>query len=219
MSESAAGDPLERLCKSALHALPASDAAVAVMNRLGHRGVVYASGTAAEALEDLAFTLGEGPCLEAFARTEPVLVNDLQGPVSERWPAYAEAATGLGCGAVFAFPLRVGAIAVGTLTFYNTAPARLSATDLDLVGAISGPAALALVARLDESDLNTHAHGGTFLRAEVYQASGMMMVQLQIPADEALLRLRAYAYAHGRPLNDVAHDVVARALRFEPDTN
>jgi hypothetical protein len=33
----------------------------------------------------------------------------------------------------------------------------------------------------------------------------------------ALVRLRAYAYAHDRRLRDVAADVVARRLRFEPD--
>jgi len=33
----------------------------------------------------------------------------------------------------------------------------------------------------------------------------------------AMIRLRAYAYAHDRRLGDVAADVVARRLRFGPD--
>ncbi|MFF4804048.1 ANTAR domain-containing protein [Streptomyces sp. NPDC001351] len=54
-------------------------------------------------------------------------------------------------------------------------------------------------------------------RAEIDQASGMVMVQLGVGIEEAFVRLRAYAYAHGRRLADVAADVVARQLRFPPD--
>ena len=42
----------------------------------------------------------------------------------------------------------------------------------------------------------------------------MIIVQLGVTAAVALVRLRAYAYAHDRRLRDVAADVVARRLRF-----
>jgi hypothetical protein len=45
----------------------------------------------------------------------------------------------------------------------------------------------------------------------------MITVQLGVTATVALIRLRAYAYAHGRRLHDVAGDVVSRRLRFDPD--
>jgi hypothetical protein len=32
-----------------------------------------------------------------------------------------------------------------------------------------------------------------------------------------MARLRAYAYAAGRPMSDVARDVVSRTLRFDED--
>ena len=54
---------------------------------------------------------------------------------------------------------------------------------------------------------------------EVHQATGMIIVQLGVTAAVALIRLRAYAYSHDRRLRDVAADVVARRLRFHPDTN
>ena len=41
------------------------------------------------------------------------------------------------------------------------------------------------------------------------------MIQLGVTIAEALVRLRAYAYAEGRPLADVARDVVARKLHFD----
>ena len=42
----------------------------------------------------------------------------------------------------------------------------------------------------------------------------MVSAQLDISVGQALLRLRAYAFARQRPLADVAADVVARILRF-----
>ena len=51
-------------------------------------------------------------------------------------------------------------------------------------------------------------------RAEVHQASGMVSAQLGVGVAEALVRLRAHAYAEGRPLADVAADVVTRRLRL-----
>ena len=54
-------------------------------------------------------------------------------------------------------------------------------------------------------------------RAEVYQATGMISVQLGVSLEEALVRLRAHAFAAGAPLDDIAADVVRRLLRFDPE--
>jgi len=54
-------------------------------------------------------------------------------------------------------------------------------------------------------------------RAEIDQATGMLTVQLGVPAAEAFARLRAYAYARDRRLADVAGDIVARRLRLHRD--
>ena len=51
-------------------------------------------------------------------------------------------------------------------------------------------------------------------RAEVYQATGMIIAQLAISPDAALATLRAHAFVHDRPIDAVARDVVARTLRF-----
>jgi AmiR/NasT family two-component response regulator len=51
----------------------------------------------------------------------------------------------------------------------------------------------------------------------VHQATGLVLAQLGVSAEAAFARLRAYAYAEDRRLDDVARDVVERRLRFEPD--
>jgi ANTAR domain-containing protein len=54
-------------------------------------------------------------------------------------------------------------------------------------------------------------------RAEIDQATGMLTVQLGVPAGEAFARLRAYAYSQDRRLADVVGDIVARRLRLGRD--
>jgi hypothetical protein len=54
-------------------------------------------------------------------------------------------------------------------------------------------------------------------RAEIQQATGMVLVQLGISATEALARLRAHAFATDRLLIDVSTDVVDRRLVFTDD--
>jgi hypothetical protein len=51
--------------------------------------------------------------------------------------------------------------------------------------------------------------------AEVHQASGVVSVQLEVSVGEALVRLRAHAFATGHPLSEVAAAVVAHRLRLD----
>ena len=52
---------------------------------------------------------------------------------------------------------------------------------------------------------------------EVHQAAGMVSEQLDLRTSDALVLLRAAAYASERPIDDLAHDVVTRRLRFVDD--
>ena len=54
-------------------------------------------------------------------------------------------------------------------------------------------------------------------RAEVYQAIGMISVQLGVTLEVAFVRMRAHAFATGAALGDVAADVISRLVRFDPD--
>ncbi len=84
-----------------------------------------------EQLAELHLTLGEGPCLDAAASGGPVLASDLAGGESgRRWPVFALAARQAGAAAIFAFPLRIGAIRAGVLGLYRERPGPLTAFQL-----------------------------------------------------------------------------------------
>ena len=189
----------------------------------GPAGAVLAWGQAeiSAALEDAQLTLGQGPCAEAVAGGAPILAADLAA-ASARWPAFTSAAAALGVGAVFAFPLQIGAISVGVLLAHRAAIGPLSVPQLADALALADAVTVLLVhdAAAGAADALPGApHPGwaapATYRAQVHQATGMISVQLSVGLTEALARLRAHAYAQDRRVAEVADDVVARRLRFE----
>jgi hypothetical protein len=54
-------------------------------------------------------------------------------------------------------------------------------------------------------------------RAAVYQAVGATMVHLEVDARDAFALLCAHAYAHGRPIGEIADDIMAGRLRLAPN--
>jgi hypothetical protein len=190
----------------------------------GPQGVVLAWGREAVgvALEDLQFTLGQGPSLEAVATGAPVLVPDLREQAS-RWPAFVPDAVDLKVHAVFAFPLRIGAISVGVLTAHRAVSGPLADGQLADALALADAVTVLLLHRAPaDTDGSAPEWSGpqpgwaqpVTHRAEVHQATGMISVQLNVSLAEALVRLRAHAYVQDRPIAEVAADVVARRLRF-----
>jgi hypothetical protein len=191
----------------------------------GPSGIVVAWGreTISAELEDLQFTLGQGPGLDSAAAGVPVLVSDL-ADAAARWPQFVPAAATLGVRALFALPLRIGAISVGTLLAHRAAPGAL--VDGAFADAVALADAVTLFLLHQQSAATNHTEAGAggpqpgwalpaTYRAEVHQATGMISVQLGVSLAEALVRLRARAYADGRLIAEVAADVVARRLRFE----
>ena len=211
-------DLLCRICGAAAKALPATGVGVSVMTDSGVRGFAAASDASSQQVEELQYTLGEGPCVDAFASRRPILEAELGTNGMARWPMYAVAVHDRGVRAVFAFPLQVGTARVGVLDVFRDEPGEL--TDEEVAQALVF-AEIALNAVLDgQKDAPPGAVPKGFdeppvFRAEISQAQGMIMTQLGVTIAEALVRLRAYAYAEGRPLADVARDVVARKLHFD----
>ena len=134
-------------------------------------------------------------------------------PDTSRWPIYAEAVMEAGVGAVFALPLQWGTINLGVLDLYRKAAGSLSRTQLLRRPSAADTAALLLLGlRTDPGDEQAWDQSWSS-RAEIHQATGMVLAQLGVSATDAFARLRAHAFAEQRLLGDVARDVVARRLR------
>jgi hypothetical protein len=204
---------LERACINAVRALSASGVGVSVMTDDGVHGIAAASDPRTALVEELQFTYGEGPCIDAFAAGSPVLVADLADGAAGRWPVYTPAVRAEGISAVFAFPLQIGAARLGVFDLFRTSPGHLSRADLGQALTIADQLVTLLLDGQEHGDGSGALDVGS--RAELYQAQGMVSVQLGVPLTEAMVRLRAHAYATNRSLRHVAADIVARRLRLD----
>jgi GAF domain-containing protein len=221
--EHAHGQPVtvEHVCAAAISASSVDGAGVSMMLSATPRETIYASDRVAADLEELTLMLGEGPCVDALT-AGPVLVADLTASdCLARWPAFAPAAVQANVRAVFALPAEIGAIRLGVLALYRTKPGDLDPEQLAdaLVLADTACAVLLDAVHPDPSGRDGHWPEPAPQHPEVHRATGMIIVQLGVTAAVALIRMRAYAYAHDRRLRDVAADVVARRLRFHPDAH
>jgi len=208
---------LRRLCATVTQVVPATWAGLSLAQNGRVSGALTGSDTHARELESLQFTLGEGPCVDSVRSRGPVLEADLATSGYPRWPAYAPEAYERGVRAVYAFPLQIGTACLGALDIYRDHAEPVSSDAIDTAEAFAGIALGMLVDddRLESPD-DVRALDDLLSPAlEVYQAQGMVMVDLGITLAEALERLRTHAFVEGRPLADVARDVVAGRLRLE----
>ncbi|MFE9492913.1 GAF and ANTAR domain-containing protein [Streptomyces collinus] len=226
------------VCTAAVAALPVGGAGVSAMSRDRASHPLCSTDSVSQQLEELQLTLGEGPCVDAFVLGSSVLCTDLLAAELQRhWMVFADAALEAGARAVFAFPLQIGAISPGVLDLYSSTSVELDADEVADAMAFADTATLLLLdAGISETGVpsDTGAPGTDMTgtdrpdaasfddlggyRAEIDQATGILMVQLGVGVEEAFIRLRAHAYARGTRISVVAADVVAHRLRFSPET-
>jgi hypothetical protein len=210
----------DSLCAACVDLLAVDGASISVMYEGMTRGTFGSSGAMSRRLDELQFTFGEGPCLEAVATRQPVLVSDLNDASEQRWPAFREALLESGISGVFALPIRVASDPIGALDLYRADSGALAADVLAGALVAAELAALPLLG-LISADVDWAALGdegtawdelASLERVEVYQATGMIMEQTGVSAAEALVRLRGYAYGHGLTASEVAWELVERRL-------
>src|SRR4029453_19309999 len=121
---------LRRLCGAAVQTMAASGAGVTLMTGDGVRGAGAASDPGSARLEELQFTFGEGPCIDAYASRRPGSGPGLVDGAMTRWPVYAPAVHAQGLRAVFAFPLQIGAARLGVLDVFRDRAGALTSDEL-----------------------------------------------------------------------------------------
>jgi hypothetical protein len=208
---------LDRVCAAAVSLLCLKGAGMSLIVDGELRGTAGVSEPGIATVQELQLSLGEGPCVDAWKETRPVLEPDLASPTEARWPAFSLAGVAAGVLAVFAFPLHVGAIRIGVMVLYRDRigglkdeeykrALMLAETATNVVLGLQAGAPLHVLHELLADQPPDWAH--------IHQATGILSVQLGAPLDEALVRMRAYAFAADRRLAAVADDIVARRLHI-----
>jgi GAF domain-containing protein len=208
-----------RLCVACAAVTEMTGAGIMLIADDGPHGSICTTDAVSALIEDLQFTLGEGPCVDAHREQCPVVEPDLANPDVSRWASFTPPVLASGVRAVFGFPVSVGDVRVGALNLYRDRPGPLTDdqhADAALVAGVAARAIVEMQAHADPGALGAELDVGTNFQFVVHQAAGMVAVQLGVRVSEALLRLRAHAFRTDRLVADVARDVVGRRLRFDP---
>ncbi|MDF2444659.1 MAG: hypothetical protein JWR01_2862 [Subtercola sp.] len=199
-----------------LTALPITGLSLSVTSNSGQESTLSESDATATTLSELQFARGQGPHWRALKTGRPVLVPDVSTSAGD-WPLFSEALSGLPVGAIFAFPLRIGAVVVGVVDLYSSAIGTLTERQVLTATGLAQAATGEAVWRATESandDVTLSSSPVPETRREVQQATGMILAQLDVSATDAFYRLRMHAFSTGRSIQSVAADVIARTLDF-----
>lgn len=196
-----------------LDVLPVTGAAVSTLGDLLGSETLSATDDRAARLDELQFDLGEGPCWDALRLARPVLEPDVNHPQTF-WPAFSLALREHHISSIFAFPLHVGSLRIGAVDLYSLEPVTLHESHTRQATAMAGVIgrkvlrnALAAV-EVEEHPVSAYS------RRLIHQATGMVLAQLDVSADDARLVIHGHAFAAGKTMKEVAQDILDGRLSF-----
>ncbi len=210
-------DPVVSLCAACAEVVGVAGAGLVLMRGGRVLGNVCVSDSVISRVEDLQYTLGEGPAIDACESREPVLVGDLAAMDVARWPSFRDGALNAGLHAAFGFPLLIQGLCIGALDLYHGEAVTLTEEQIADAVVVAHVACRTVLSWQNVATPNTLAWQLEQVpahRAVVHQASGMISVQAGTSVDDSLVLLRAHSFAHDRSIDEVAGDVVSRQLRF-----
>jgi hypothetical protein len=205
-----------RLCAAFPAIVGVDGAGVMLMSGDIRRGSLCSTDEVSHLIEDLQYTLGEGPCVDAYQQDIVVIESDLADPASSRWPFFTPSALQAGVRAVFGFPMRVGAARLGALNLYRRARGPLTGeqhADAMVVADVTARWVLEVQAGAPHGAVAAELEANADFHFAVHNAAGIVSVQEGISVTDALIRLQAHAFSSDRLLADVARDVIAHRLR------
>ncbi|MEV6767238.1 GAF and ANTAR domain-containing protein [Nocardia sp. NPDC051030] len=210
-------DPVELtqdLVDASVELLAADAAGLLLADGGGTLQVFASTSEETRLLELLQIQSAAGPCLQAYATGEQVLVSDIDAS-AQRWPAFAEYAGRQGFRSMCALPMRLHSERIGALNLFTTATGAFSAEDLRIAQALADFATIGILhARLLADSLTVNEQLDTALNTRVIieQAKGMLAERAGLDMDTAYRKLREYARTNSLRLSELAHAVVDRTV-------
>jgi GAF domain-containing protein len=207
-------DLMHRLTTHCVELLPADAAGLLLADRRGALHVVSSSTEHARVVELFQLETDEGPCLDCFRTSRPVIVPDLRDAAT-RWPQFAVRAEAEGFRSVHAVPLRLRSETIGALNLFGEQPGALPVEDLQLGQALADVATIGILqerAIRDRDLLAEQLQGALGSRVIIEQAKGVLAERGGLEMPEAFEALRSHARKTNRRLSDLARDIVNRKI-------
>jgi GAF domain-containing protein len=171
---------------------------------------VAASSPHAEALDEIQYHYGDGPCLTAAREHRLVHVRDTR--TDPRWPAYGQAAAEAGILSALGVPMELGGEAAAGLDVYADTPNAYDQAILEVIRrqVVEASTILRLAVRLARHrDTEADLQAAMASRTTIDLAVGIVMGQNRCTQEKAFEILRAASSHRNNNLRDVAADLVA----------
>lgn len=212
--EASAGRP-HRFSESFVEVLPVNGASVATVGNVLGSETLSATDSVAARLDELQFDLGEGPCWDALRSARIIAVPDFVGTGSDRWPTLVAASRQTPIASVFAFPLLVGGLRFGAVDMYSRAPLTLDATQTHQAVALAEVVSRHVLRdALAASGVDHDVDAKPYSRRTVHQATGVVLAQLDLDPDDAMLMIQAHAFSTGQSMMEVSREILDGRFRF-----
>jgi hypothetical protein len=219
VAEAAADAPAEevprRVCVAVCEGLGMDGATLALLTDTPSRQLLGASDDDALTLEDIQFTLLEGPCITAARTGEPVAVHDLRHDVTP-WPLFGATLRERlpDVVSVYALPLFFGDYVLGTVDLLALRPHALGEAELEQASQVADAVTASLMTTRKMLLTGSRAPAWepqAVVRAHWFdtaRAVGALAARRGVSREDALALMRAEAFRTGKPLADITSAVL-----------
>jgi GAF domain-containing protein len=207
------GETLDVIVRAAQQTVPGFDhVGISTAHRNGRIETEAGTDQLVWELDDLQYSISEGPCVDAI-RVEPI-VRVENARHEQRWPNYMPRAVHAGLRAQLALRLYLEQDALGGINFYSTESDTISEDAVQIAELFATHASIALGRARHEHQLSE----AISTRKVIGQAIGIVMERYQISEDRAFHFLVRASSTTNVKLRDVAAEVVATSnARFSDE--
>ncbi|WP_282780877.1 MULTISPECIES: GAF and ANTAR domain-containing protein [unclassified Nocardia] len=217
LSTSDIEDALRDIADIASRMLPGHPLAGVTLERDGQAMTVASTGAHAELLDEVQYSNGLGPCLEAIKTAATVSVPDT---VSEnRWGDYATRMLAHGVRSIHSEPLIADGRAIGALNLYSPKPNGFDAMAqraIALTGAHTGVLLSTALESARQVELTDQLRAALASRSIIDQALGIVMGQRRCDRTAAFAILRSASQQRNIKLAALASEIIRSVTGTEP---
>jgi GAF domain-containing protein len=204
-------ETLARIAGFAVEAIPHADGAGLTLLRENGRRTVVASHDFVRAVDDVQYSINEGPCITAVVEGGTVISGSLGG--DPRWPRFGPRIGRMGVHSALSLPLQLAGRMVGALNVYAHPKDAFSPEAARLGELFARPATVSVANAQVLTDLQQtvlQLQEALTTRATIDHAIGLVMSRSGLSSAEAFDRLRRLSQE-----NKVRVAVVAQRLLDE----
>jgi GAF domain-containing protein len=209
-------DFLQQLVERCQQLLDVDSAGILLAGTAGILELVASTSEENTLVEVMQLGANAGPSMDSYRTKAVVSLPDVEED-SERWSDFASTALSQGIHSVYAIPLRLRDITIGTLSLMRNDAGELNQHDIRAAQALADVATIGILqerAVHDALTVRDQLQSALTSRIIIEQAKGVVAESANVSMEAAFNLMRHYSRSNQRNLTVVARQLVDRQLRL-----